>query len=321
MNRNKLFQPLFVKKDHRNAFISQPSCTFQKSQRVEQKMKRIIAAMLAALIAVSALSLAASAYAMPFMNWNRFTNIGPIRQRFGMLFPGNSNRTSLQASLVRLEGIATKFGTTNVTGTVLAQARTLVINGTDIRQGSSATAIWTTNTSRPINAIRAKENFTYSFYAARLVTPQIAGLNVDVNDFYLNGTWTVYNVTTTFNINTDASGNVIGFNRNQNAVALATQKYGELTVTGNWATFTLSITGVEALTGSVHAQRITQRMFNPFIIGTGDSTAVTPSDVASIASAYGAMPGYGNYDQRMDYNFNYRIDICDLATAAANVNQ
>jgi hypothetical protein len=39
-----------------------------------------------------------------------------------------------------------------------------------------------------------------------------------------------------------------------------------------------------------------------------------------VAGAYGTMPGYGNYDQRMDYNFNYRIDICDLATAAANIN-
>ena len=284
-------------------------------------MKKIIAAILAVLIVTGSLSLVTSAYAMPFMRWNHFGGGGPMGQGFGMLYPGSSSKTSLQASLVRMDGIVTKFGTVNVTGTVLTQARTLVINSTDIRQGSLATTMWTTNTSRPINAMRAKENFTYTFYAARLVTPQVAGLAVKGFDFYINGTWTVFKVTMTFSITTDASGNVTGFNSNQSGVALAQQAYGELTVTGNWATFKLSITGVNDLTGPVHAHRISQRMFNPFMISSDDSTTVTPSDVASVASAYGAMPGYGNYDQRMDYNFNYRIDICDLATAAANVNR
>lgn len=235
-------------------------------------MKKILAVILAVMITVSALSLAASAYAMPFMNWNRF------RKGFGMLFPGNSNKS---ASLVRVDGIVTKFGAANTTGTILMQTRTLVINGTDIRQGSSATAIWTTNTSRPINAFKAKGNFTYSFYAARLVTPDVAGLAIKGNDFYLNGTWTVFSISATFTITTDASGNIVGFNRNQNGVALATQKYGELAVNGNWATFKLSITDVDALTGPVHAQRITQRMFNPFKINSDDSATVSPSDVAS----------------------------------------
>jgi hypothetical protein len=31
------------------------------------------------------------------------------------------------------------------------------------------------------------------------------------------------------------------------------------------------------------------------------------------------MPGWGNYDQTMDFNLNYRIDITDVATVAANV--
>lgn len=281
-------------------------------------MKKLIAAILVAIIAVGALSLVASVYAMPFMNWNRFNNNGQMRKQFGMLFPGNSNRSS---SLVSLNGIINKFGGVAATGSVLTQVRTLVINNTYVRQGSSATAMWTTNGSSPLNALRSKENFTYTFYAAKLVTPQIGGLAIQGNDFYLNGTWTVFKVTATFTINTDANGSLIGFNRNQNAVALVTQKYGELNVTGNWATFNLTITGVDALTGPVHAQRISQRMFSPFKIGSDDSVTVTSSDVSSIGKAYGSMPGYGGYDQSMDYNFNYRIDITDLATAAANLNQ
>jgi hypothetical protein len=31
------------------------------------------------------------------------------------------------------------------------------------------------------------------------------------------------------------------------------------------------------------------------------------------------MPGWGNFDQKMDFNGNYKIDIADLTTVAANV--
>jgi hypothetical protein len=282
-------------------------------------MKKIIAAILAVTMAVSALSLVASAYAMPFMQWNRFPNTGPMRQRFGM-FPGIPNRSSLNVSLFRLYGVVSEFGTANANGTVLAQVRTLV-NGTEIRQGSSATAMWTTNSSRPINAVKARENFTYTFYTARLINASLVSSTVTGYSFFLSGNWNVYNITSSFTITTDSSGNVVGFNCNQNAVALAINAYGELTIPSSGSSFTLAITGINNLTGLVVVQRITTKMFNPFIIGPGESTIVTPSDVASVASAYGSMPGYGNYDQRMDYNFNYRIDICDLATAAANVNQ
>jgi hypothetical protein len=62
-------------------------------------------------------------------------------------------------------------------------------------------------------------------------------------------------------------------------------------------------------------------MFNPFSVNNDvTATTVTKADVASVVSAYGSSPGWGNYDQRMDYNMHYKIDITDLATAAANVN-
>lgn len=266
-------------------------------------------AILAAIFAVGILSSVASAYAMPFMRWKMFPN-----------GPGKGPMFATQQSSVRVDGITNERDTTNVTGTIQAQSRTVIINGS-ARQGAAAAALWTTNTSRPIGALRNKENFTYTFYTARLVNASTASLNVTGYSFFLNGTWNVYKVETTFTINTDSAGNIVGFNNNQNAVALATNAYGEFTVPGGGRNFTLAITGVKPLTGFVHFQRITTKMFNPFRIGSDTSTTVTPSDVASVASAYGSMPGYGNYDQNMDYNFNYRIDICDLATAAANLNQ
>src|SRR3989304_997616 len=102
-------------------------------------MKKTLALILAAIIAVSALSLAATAEAKSFMNWNHFNSPGM----------GNSHRLATQQSFARVDGVITQWGSTNVTGTVGAQSRTIVTNTADIRQGSSATAIWTTNKSRP----------------------------------------------------------------------------------------------------------------------------------------------------------------------------
>jgi hypothetical protein len=31
------------------------------------------------------------------------------------------------------------------------------------------------------------------------------------------------------------------------------------------------------------------------------------------------MPGWGNYDTRMDFNNNYRVDIADISTVASNM--
>ncbi len=275
-------------------------------------MKKTIAIILVAVIAVSAFSLMASASAMPFMNWRN----GGIN---GM-FHGMGHRTNVQSNYVMVNGPITQWGSDNVTGTLQAQTRTVVINATNARQGIKASAIWTTNTSRPINAFKAKENFTYTFYSARLAEPSVSALNISDSDFFTNGTWVVYQITTSFNITTNENGTIIGFHRDQSAVALATNAYGELKVTGNWTTFSLALEGIDTLTGSVRAQRIGSRLCNPFKVNDDAGTTITNADVQCVANAYGAMPGWGNYDQRMDYNLNYRIDICDLATAGANVN-
>jgi hypothetical protein len=225
-----------------------------------------------------------------------------------------------QQSFIRVVGVATEWGTADVNGALNAQTRTIVLNDTSTRQGSSATAIWTTNTTRAINAVRAKENFTYTFYTARLVEANVSALDVDGSDFFMNGTWNVWQINSEFTVITNGAGDIVSFHRDQDGVALAMKAYGELKVTNNWANFTLTIDGVDQLSGVVRVQRITTRMFNPFKVNDNSGTTVTTADLASVARAYGAMPGWGNYDQGMDYNFDYRIDVTDLATCAANVN-
>ena len=119
-------------------------------------------------------------------------------------------------------------------------------------------------------------------------------------------------------INTNTNGQITSVHRS--SVATTQKVYGELNVTDNWTKFTLSITGIDQLSGSVYRSVQRQVQFNPFKV-TDDTTTnvVTRDDVAAVIHAYGAMPGWGNYDARMDFCGHFKIDIADLSTVAANI--
>ena len=230
-----------------------------------------------------------------------------------------SNRP-VSASWIRINGVIDQWGTTDARGQLQTQARTALLQSSDTRQLASATAIWTTNTTRAIQAVRAKENFTYVFYAARLLNASVSTLSTgsSASNYFINGTWNVATVNSTVTIITNENGTITRVLRNQD---ITTQKaYGELTVTDNWSKFTLAINGIDPLTGSVSRSMTRQMQFNHFKM-TDDSTSntVTKADIKEVAQCYGAMPGWGSYDTRMDFNNNYRVDIADISTVAANM--
>jgi hypothetical protein len=223
-----------------------------------------------------------------------------------------------------MDGNITEWATspkaTPVLGMIEAQSQTMVGSKT-VRQGFSATAIWTTNTTRPIAAFRALENFTYTFYAARLIKGNYSALDPTSSiSWFMNGTWDVWSVKTNFTVITDSSGNILSVTNTNSFVALAREAIGNLTVASGWSTFTLTIGDLPSLTGTVMCYRISSGMFNPFIVGCDSLNTVTPADLHSIANAYGSMPGWGNYNLRMDPCLDFKVDICDLSTAAANLN-
>jgi len=276
-------------------------------------MNKKIAIALIAIIAVSSLSLAASfAYALPWMGpGNLFNRMAGARMSNGLT----------QRSWVRINGIITQRGTTNVNGFLQTQARTAIFDTADTRKLAAAGAIWTTNTSRPISAVKAKENFTYTFYAARLTNASVSSLTVGSNNFFINGTWNVYKITSNVNITTNSDGDITNIHRESDTEV--GKAYGELSITDNWGEFTLTLDGYDTLSGSVTRTRTGSMQFNPFKI-TDDLTStagnvVSKTDLVTVAKNYRAMPGWGNYDQRMDFNNNYKIDIADLTTVAANM--
>ena len=229
---------------------------------------------------------------------------------------GTMSNRLMSASWIRLNGVATQWGTANVNGTLQTQARAATHSISGLNQLTSATAIWTTNLTKPISSVRSRENFTYVYYEARLPNASISTANVDSATVYsLSGTWKLANITSTITIITDENGSITKVHRDQDITT--GQATGTLTVTGN--TFTLSINGINDLTGSVF-RSITRSWFNPFKMTDDSSTsAVTRSDVHAIAMNYGAMPGWGNFDASMDFNHNYRVDIADISSVARNI--
>jgi len=279
-----------------------------------RKMRKAIAVALLAIVAVSSLALAASlASAMPFAGSRTMMN--PDAQA------SLSNRWT-QKTWVRVDGVITKWGSVDAKGFLDAQARTALFNVSDSRQFAQAKAMWTTNTSRPLNTVRDKQNFTLTFYAARLMNASVSQLSYANGNFFLNGTWNVYNVTTQTTIITDSDNEITNVHRVSDTTVA--KVYGELNVTDNWTKFTLSLTGYDKLSGKVIRSMTRQMQFNPFKVSddqtSSTSNMVTKTDLVTVARNFRAMPGWGNYDQKMDFNCNYKIDIADLSTVASNVS-
>jgi hypothetical protein len=300
MNKNELLMGLFSGKELRNAFISFLLWVVEKQAKSMNKNKMAIFAIISVLL-ISSVALTVD-----------FAAAAPGAMAYAM--KDNFSNRLTQASWIRLNGNIQQWGTVDVRGTLQVQAHNATHAASGANSMTSASAIWTTNLTRSIQAARTVQNYTYTFYSARLNNGSVSTQSSSTGSYFINGTWNVANVTSTVTFNTDENGTITHVHRDQDVVPM--KAYGELKVTGN--TFTLSITGLDPLTGSVYRQ-ITRSWFNPFKM-TDDSTSnvVTHADVKAIGACYGCMPGWGNFDQSMDFNNNYRVDIADISTVAAN---
>jgi hypothetical protein len=283
-----------------------------KIREKKEEMKKIAAALLA-IVAVSSLCFAvASASAMGPGNMGWGWDIGSWMRR-GAVFP-------FQRSWVRLNGVVETWDSPEVSqevnGSLSVNARTV---GTDeeVLGAAFANAIWSNTTN-----FREGGNFSYSFYAARLVEANVSMLDFEGADFFMNGTWNVVNVTisqTIIKSGDSESGYTVDRQTKTDVDPIVTGAYGELKVTDNWTKFVLSIEGNDELNGVVGRTWMTQMIFNRFKVSEDETDKVSRVDLTTLAKNFGARPGWGSYDSNMDFNCNYKIDIADLATVAANV--
>jgi hypothetical protein len=222
---------------------------------------------------------------------------------------------SVQQTWVKLRGLATAWGTTPVVGWVQAHARMVDANDANdtYREWASAHAIWSEQ-PRHINCTNPPtEDFTYIYYCAHLVNSSIIELNYSGNDFYISGLWNVYQVTVEYDV--DETGALLNFTLSYDAIVVNGE--GELRVFNDWTDFSLSITGIDALTGWVVAHYTGSMEIN--ICDVNGNGQVNLEDLVGVAKRYGAMPGLGNYSFEMDLNFDFQIDVGDLTTIAANI--
>jgi hypothetical protein len=235
-----------------------------------------------------------------------------------------SNRP-VQANWIRLKGPITSSDSTPVTGLLQVTARSATLQSSETRDLTSAVAIWTKD-SRPIDAMKAKESFSYTFYSARLLRDQASTIETksEGNTYTITGSWNVATVTSSVTITKNEAGEITNVQR-KSETNVEPKVSGTLVVTA-MNTFTLTLTGEDTLTltGLVNRYVNRQMQFNPFkitddSIGNVASNTVTREDIKAVTKCYGAMPGWGSYDTRMDFNNNYRVDIADISTIAANM--
>lgn len=229
---------------------------------------------------------------------------------------------------VMMRGMITHWGSTPVFGFISAKAFAINDNGT-IHERARVHAMWSEdvrlnrsddeegeneeNTAEPIPS----GNMTFTFYIARLVNTTQIAFNTSSFDLDLTGYWDVINVTQT--IEFDAEGEPVNCTRTWAPVV--TNATGELTVIAphfpTMGTFTLSISGIDSLTGIVFRFR-----FTDFEIRYGDHEGkgrVDIHDLVRVAHGYGSMPGMPGYSEDFDFDFDLRVDIGDLATVAQGI--
>src|SRR4030042_7166810 len=186
-------------------------------------MKIKIAAAILAVAALTSMVLVGAAYALPIS---------------AML----SSRPS-QTRWVQATGIVTKWGDLNAKGTLHMQARTALLVNEDTRQFARASVVWTINLTRPISSFKAKENFTYAFYSARLLNASVSEFSPSEDEYKLTGTWNVATVKSNITVITDAQDEIVSVHREQNVTVA--KKNSELIVNKDPMTFTLTLADLE----------------------------------------------------------------------------
>ena len=101
----------------------------------------------------------------------------------------NMSNSLAQRSYIRINGVITQWVTTAINGAIQTQDGTSMRTDLSTNQLATATALWTTNTSRPIVAVQTKQNFTNTFYEARLTNTSVSTLSANSADYKLLLKW------------------------------------------------------------------------------------------------------------------------------------
>lgn len=218
---------------------------------------------------------------------------------------------------VRGNGIIQQWGETPVFGWLNVRAYVADVNGTH-HEWAQAHAMWSNEPCRLNCSTPPTENFTFSFYNARLTNATTIDLANPAYVLFIAGSWTVVKVTMEIYVN--EYGEPINITKTLEFVL--NDAYGELHVFPPLqphapSLFELNIDGINSLSGFMRFMMM--RHMEMRMCDVNDDGKVDIRELVRAAKRYRAAPGMLNYDFEMDFNFDFQIDIGDLTTIAANI--
>lgn len=165
--------------------------------------------------------------------------------------------------------------------------------------------------------------FTFTFYTARLINATNVQLNYSSYDLYIEGLWTIYNVTFYYY---DENGDFNIENYDGPYVSVIAQNVtGQLKIYDGWTSFTVTLTGFEDINGKIIFSRTsTMRSMEGDVNFDGQ---VDIFDLVHVAKRIGSTPGCVNGKINMnledfadvDLNFDFQVDIYDLWGVATEI--
>ncbi|MEM2518246.1 MAG: hypothetical protein QXI71_06505 [Candidatus Bathyarchaeia archaeon] len=220
----------------------------------------------------------------------------------------------IEGTWVHMRSLITQWGSNNVFGWVGAVAG-MVNNSGTYYEWARAHAVWSEDVCRLNCTEPPTENYTFTCYGTKLVN--MTDVNLEGTSFTISGYWDVAKITVSVTIIKDESGEVVNIIWEYEIEKIVENAEGQLQASLTPAAFTLSIAGIDALSGTVKFISIRYRAIK--ICDMSGDGKVNIIDLVKVAKRYRAVPGLWCYEHSMDVNFDNVIDIGDLTTIAANI--
>jgi hypothetical protein len=213
---------------------------------------------------------------------------------------------------MRYHGGIAQWGNDQYQGSITVNAKTANIPRSLFKPWVTVEAFWSNQAPFPATKPAGQGEYSFTGYNARLVALQSIRKQ---NDFIVNvtGLWNIKEIKTTIQFNQ----NGVPIETLRELTPILTQAKGQLLITSDWKSFTISIEGADTLQGAEISMMTTTNPMNPFSFSAGPQANFR--DLMQVMGGFRAVPGLANYNPDLDCNKDSKIDLADLTTVAANM--
>jgi hypothetical protein len=213
---------------------------------------------------------------------------------------------------MRYHGAVTQWGDDSYKGSLTVNTKTANAPPPVFRPWVTVDAFWSNQPPFPETKPTSEGQYSFTSYNARLV--KLVFIQKQ-DDYIVNvtGLWSINQI----KIITQFGPNGAPVNTVREITPIVMQAAGQLLITSDWKKFTLSVDGADTLQGVEISMATTTNPMNPFSFSGAPQTNL--GDLMKVMGGVRAIPGFGNYNPDFDCNKDFKIDIADLTTVAANM--